>query len=204
MSKINCDIIRDLLPGYSDKILSESSNKLVKEHLQRCDKCLKEFQEMNKEIPSEIITNQDEEINYLKKYKRNKVLSIIFAVIIAILIAIILFGLLYFYDSTATMLYPIEELETEITEEYVDGKLVWNINIHNIKHNFNYLSRKIIQKDDGSKEIKITFGGAHRIFGNDPKGTRTVYQVDADETVNKMYIDNGFDTKVIWTRDKDK
>ena len=156
---------------------------------------------MNKEIPEEIVKNQDGEIDYLKKYKKNKILSIVLSVLAVILIGIIIFGLLYFYDSTAIMLYPIEELETKITEEYVDGKLVWNINIYNIKHNFNQLSRRIIQKDDGSKEIRITFRGAHRIFGNDPKGTRTVYQVEFDENISKIYIDNGFDTKEIWNRD---
>ena len=55
MKFIDCDIIKDLLPSYSDKILSTASNKLVEEHLQTCKNCLKEFQDMNKEIPDEII-----------------------------------------------------------------------------------------------------------------------------------------------------
>ena len=33
MKTADCDIIRDLLPRYCDKILSEASNKLVSEHL---------------------------------------------------------------------------------------------------------------------------------------------------------------------------
>ena len=203
MNKVDCDIVRDLLPGYSDKILSEASNKLVREHLQTCDSCLKEFQEMNKEIPPEIIKNQDEPINYLKGFKKNKIKSIIFAIITTINVLVIIFLMLYIYDSNAIFIYPIDELTGEIIEQYdeIEEKKYWNICINNIKYNFNELEKREIQRDDGGKEIHIRFGGAHRIFGYDFQGTRTNFNIEIDESLDKIYVENiKGDLKEVWNK----
>lgn len=37
--KMNCEVIEDLLPLYSDNVCSDKSRKLVEEHLQECEKC---------------------------------------------------------------------------------------------------------------------------------------------------------------------
>ena len=41
--KMNCDVIRDLLPLYADEVCSEASKALVEEHLQSCERCGKEL-----------------------------------------------------------------------------------------------------------------------------------------------------------------
>ena len=41
-----CDIIQDLLPGYIDEILSETGTRVVKEHLEECEKCNQVYLEM--------------------------------------------------------------------------------------------------------------------------------------------------------------
>jgi len=35
----SCDIIKDLLPGYIDGVLSEAGENVVKGHLEECEKC---------------------------------------------------------------------------------------------------------------------------------------------------------------------
>ena len=35
----SCDIIKDLLPGYIDGVLSEASETVVTGHLEDCEKC---------------------------------------------------------------------------------------------------------------------------------------------------------------------
>ena len=37
--KYDCDVIRDLLPLYADKVCSENSRQIVEEHLQECPDC---------------------------------------------------------------------------------------------------------------------------------------------------------------------
>lgn len=49
-NNISCDIIKDLLPGYIDGILSEAGTSAVKEHLQECENCGKTYLEMREEL----------------------------------------------------------------------------------------------------------------------------------------------------------
>ena len=65
MSRISCDVTKDLLASYLDKICSEESRELVEEHLQECPSC-REFlnqlqeQDLGKSVPK---------LNYLKKVR---------------------------------------------------------------------------------------------------------------------------------------
>lgn len=91
MKEINCDVIKDLLPSYIDKTSSESSNKLIKEHLQKCKSCSIALSDMSKDIDSEIIFNQKEKIDFLKGYRKTKTIAIIKAILITIVVILVLF-----------------------------------------------------------------------------------------------------------------
>ncbi len=39
MEKMNCDIVRDLIPSYLDEVCSEATRQCVEEHLTTCDTC---------------------------------------------------------------------------------------------------------------------------------------------------------------------
>ncbi|MDE7271898.1 MAG: zf-HC2 domain-containing protein [Lachnospiraceae bacterium] len=47
---MNCDIIRDLLPGYLDGVLSEAGSSAVKEHLEDCGECRHFFADMKEDM----------------------------------------------------------------------------------------------------------------------------------------------------------
>ena len=47
--KLNCEIIRDLLPSYIDGLTSQESNRLVEEHLESCAECREYLKEMQAE-----------------------------------------------------------------------------------------------------------------------------------------------------------
>ncbi len=87
--KVDCDIIRDLIPSYLDKVSSEATNKLVEKHLETCKNCLEELQNMSKDVDAEEIEKlegQGEKIDYLKGYRRNKIKQIIFGIAWTIII----------------------------------------------------------------------------------------------------------------------
>lgn len=46
----NCDIIRDLLPGYMERLLSDAGEEAVKEHLSHCKDCEKIYSQMKEDI----------------------------------------------------------------------------------------------------------------------------------------------------------
>ena len=47
---MKCEIIRDLIPLYLDKVCSEDSRKLVEEHLAECSECRKYMKELETEL----------------------------------------------------------------------------------------------------------------------------------------------------------
>lgn len=71
MSKINCNIAKDLLPSYIDGLCSEESCVIIEEHLQECPECGNLVRQM-KEI--QFVTDggkTSKEIDCFKKIKNN-------------------------------------------------------------------------------------------------------------------------------------
>ena len=77
--------IYDLLPSYLDGICSEDSRAVVEEHLQECSEC-RTYKSRMVETDIKIISEDREELDYLKKIRRNIDLSTIafFFIIIGI------------------------------------------------------------------------------------------------------------------------
>lgn len=85
--KKECEIIGDLLLGYSDETLNAESKKMVEEHLKMCDECKRRLGEIKKENKS---TNDEvKALKYFKKFRRKNILRTFF-IIIGIFILIIL------------------------------------------------------------------------------------------------------------------
>lgn len=92
MKTLECDVIQDLLPSYSDKISSKATNKLVQEHLKQCENCKIVLEKMNNDIDISYAGNQNEKIDYLKGYKRKRKRLIIFSIVVTMFILLIIFG----------------------------------------------------------------------------------------------------------------
>ena len=61
-----CNIIRDLLPNYIEKLTNNDTNEFIEKHIENCKKCndlLKNYKTENK-------VNEDDKIfiNYAKKF----------------------------------------------------------------------------------------------------------------------------------------
>ncbi len=70
--KIECDVIRDLLPLYADDACSAKSRDLVGEHLQDCPDCRKILDSLRKsEIENNLLSERNTVIEYgAKKFRR--------------------------------------------------------------------------------------------------------------------------------------
>ena len=84
--KIDCDIIKDLLPLYVEGLASEKSKAVVEEHLEACEDCKKIYREMKKPEPKAHYNREPAESfrRYVKKEKRK--LSIKTALVTAVII----------------------------------------------------------------------------------------------------------------------
>ncbi len=68
MHEINCNVIRDLLPGYVDGLASEDSRALVQEHVETCESCRAALEAMR--APEPAPAAEKKEIDFLKKNRR--------------------------------------------------------------------------------------------------------------------------------------
>ncbi len=74
MSNSSCSIIRDLLPLYDDKALSQKTTEVVKKHLEGCPECREYFTHIHHVV--KVMQNQNARNNYrysevVKKIRRN-------------------------------------------------------------------------------------------------------------------------------------
>lgn len=70
MSKLSCEVIKDLLPSYIDDICSKDSKELIEEHISECGDCAAFLDKMR---AIEIVSDKanEKEIDYMKKVKRH-------------------------------------------------------------------------------------------------------------------------------------
>ncbi|MBQ8518959.1 MAG: zf-HC2 domain-containing protein [Agathobacter sp.] len=73
MPKINCNIIKDLLPSYIDELCSTESKQLVEEHFEECVSCKKLYERTSLEMLycKHAKANAPKEIDYFKTIKIN-------------------------------------------------------------------------------------------------------------------------------------
>lgn len=67
----SCDIIKDLLPGYIDGVLSEASENVVKGHLEECEKCNRGYLEMKEELNTGMETKEQIALDGFKKLRQH-------------------------------------------------------------------------------------------------------------------------------------
>lgn len=67
----SCDIIKDLLPGYIDGVLSEAGENVVKGHLEECEKCNRAYLEMKEELNTEMEAKEQIALDGFKKLRQH-------------------------------------------------------------------------------------------------------------------------------------
>lgn len=89
MEKLPCEIVQDLLPSYTDGLTSEKTNQAVSSHLETCESCRNIYSRMS--TPEEACSQEEKEIDFLKKARKKRVRTGIFSVLSALILVFILF-----------------------------------------------------------------------------------------------------------------
>ncbi len=121
MKEIKCSVIQDLLPLYVDEVVSNDTKTLVNEHLQVCEDCKKEYEQMKGTlyVPIENKATLFSQLN--KRWNRKKWLLVFGSVLTTTLLGFALFSFIFHYAKPIPYtadLFVIEEME--------DGTLVSN------------------------------------------------------------------------------
>ena len=127
--KNECEIVRDLLPLYAEKMTSDASNELIETHLKTCAQCRELLAEMTKDAA--VDESQEPELPlkaFSKTYHRKKRG---FALFIGALCASVLIAL-YAWLSTPQYLHYEHAIETK--EEQSLGVLIdFTDAVHHVK-----------------------------------------------------------------------
>ena len=122
----NCNIVRDLIPLYSDNTASDESRKFIEEHCRTCDECNRILSLSKTEIDK--TAHLDDEINSVwksieKQNKKKRIIKVaIAAILVTVLIPLIIIVANYMYgaDNTGTAKSPYfsDEMLNEFDKGY--------------------------------------------------------------------------------------
>ncbi len=111
MSKLPCEVVRDLFPSYIDGLTEEVTNKLIEEHVEECEPCRNILNSMKNPVAEPVEETGKEEIDFLKKTRKKNRRNIGLAVLAAIIMLSILVMARRFFIGVA------------VPEEYVACQL---------------------------------------------------------------------------------
>ena len=97
--KLECDVIRDLLPLYAEKLASPASSALVEQHLAECPACRAELEQMEKPVPVQPEPQPDAPLRSIRKTMQKKSIRIAAAAVLAVLCAL---GLVFWMGGAKT------------------------------------------------------------------------------------------------------
>lgn len=108
MSKESCFLIKDLLPLYIDDLCSKESTEIIKNHLDVCSECNKEYEQLTNQPEMKIVNDNSTELikgvgNMFRKDKKKAILK----TVSIFLIVFILLGV-FAYLKVPLMIYKIE------------------------------------------------------------------------------------------------
>lgn len=172
MTNLPCDLIRDLLPLYLDGVCSEESKTVVEAHLEGCEACKAEYQQLlaaQQLVPAPEQT-EEKKVKALRRVKRKlskKRLTAVLLTTVAILgIAI---GLLML-ASSAFVILPYDETKLRIaamSPENAKHAGIWDENrieetvdlqvSGEITEYYSYLGGKYFTMEENGKTIHAAY-----------------------------------------------
>ena len=147
--KTSCEVIKDLLPLYYDKVCSAESGALVEEHIIGCSSCREILAVISDELSSSVSTLDDvKPIKAIQKvWKKDKIKSLIKGILITVLVFAVLAicaYILYFprpvIKSPYSMAYDIERTYSE------DGS--YGVSYRTVDDDFFLISRILYKGED--------------------------------------------------------
>lgn len=115
MSKIECEIVKDLLPNYIDNLTSRETSRFIEEHIKACNDCKRIYDSMKTEFYKQE-KDEKESINFFKKHKKKlNVLRTLVVILLFISVGLSIYTAKIFrnnFEKTQEMLYKtVEDLE---------------------------------------------------------------------------------------------
>ncbi len=141
---MKCDIVRDLMPGYIDGVISEAGSSAVREHMEGCGECRRIFAEMKEEVAGQSTPKEQAALDGFKKIRsRTRYLKVaaalggllLAALVIGVFLKVYVVGSLLEQGAvmTSSVMYD-EETESLTVKGYMTyagyriSRVVWKEN----------------------------------------------------------------------------
>lgn len=157
--KMECEVIRDLLPLYAEKIASPATNALVEEHLAQCERCRTELEQMEKPLPVQPERQPEAPLENIRRTLRKKSIRTAAAAVLTVLCAV---GLVFWMGSAKAPVtveqakiwtYNKREEQADLCVLEVQGK---NVRLE-LEGSFNWGKPSITVR-----AVRYTFPGIHK------------------------------------------
>ena len=115
--QITCEIIQDLLPLYHDGVVSEKTGETIKNHLEQCDICSKEYNILCADLPikTEESSTQKQFANMVRRKKRKQlIITILSSLLACVLLVTAYWGQMQFPISNV----PNDEISVQRVYRY--------------------------------------------------------------------------------------
>ena len=96
-NKLDCCVVRDLLPAYIEELTERETSELVREHLEHCPDCTAMEKDMRAQIPVEKAPKGA--LNFLKRVRRTRLLAAVLTVIVTLCAVWGLYDLEYHWSN---------------------------------------------------------------------------------------------------------
>lgn len=133
--KEDCEIIKDLLPNYIEKLVNRRTKEYIEEHITICNDCRQTLQIMkeNKILDDKQNNKEDKiELDHLKKCRRKmiipRILAVIFGTIIFVILAVMFYKFLNKYQTFNNIINKAQTSKQKI--ENADNYSIYKISIH--------------------------------------------------------------------------
>lgn len=150
--KIDCDVVLDLLPLYHDDVVSETSQKLVSEHLEQCTSCKKEYEQISTTLVGEIQSTKEQFTRMMNARRKRIKISI------GLVVALVFF--FWFFSHSFTPEQAFKNLEKKYAQLGIEFELIDSISLEKDEVFFVLFSDSMLKSPD----MASVFVKRHGIF----------------------------------------
>lgn len=157
MSKINCNVIKDILPLYVDDLVSEDTKTLVEAHLRKCESCKEEYRKIANVLQMPIECDVKPIQKLQKKWRIEKIATTTIITVISIVVVMLMSFWLFYYGVPSS-----EEkigLETEFqvcSYGYLNQEYVFHFTRLDNK-NLNTFFKNIYEKNEQGEKVLVGY-----------------------------------------------
>ena len=87
--KLDCCVVRDLLPAYLEGLTEEETTRQVEAHLEECPECRRHREAMQASLP--VVRAPKRALAFLKKVKRTRLIAAVLSAVVALLLIFLVY-----------------------------------------------------------------------------------------------------------------